>query len=50
MRRVEEGFEELARLETERIEVLDASLSAEDLARRVVGRMRELQYTRGADG
>ena len=50
MRRVEEGFEELARLEPERIEVLDASLSAEDLARRVVGRMRELQYTRGADG
>jgi dTMP kinase len=50
MRRVEEGFEELARLEPERIEVLDASLSAEDLARRVVGRMRELQYTRGVDG
>jgi dTMP kinase len=50
MRRVEEGFEELARLEPERIEVLDASLSAEDLARLVVGRMRELQYTREADG
>ncbi|HEX5700793.1 MAG TPA: dTMP kinase [Rubrobacter sp.] len=50
MRRVEEGFEELARLEPERIEVLDASLSAEDLAGRVVGRMRDLQYTRGADG
>jgi dTMP kinase len=50
MRRVEEGFEELARLEPERIEVLDASLSAENLARVVVGRMRELQYTREADG
>jgi len=50
MRRVEEGFEDLARLEPERIEVLDASLPAEDLARRVVGRIRELQYTRGADG
>ena len=50
MRRVEQGFEELARLESERIEVLDASLSAEDLARRVVGRMRDLQYTREADG
>jgi dTMP kinase len=50
MRRVEEGFEELARLEPERIEVLDASLSAKDLARQVVGRMRELQYTRGVDG
>ena len=49
MRRVEQGFEELARLEPERIEVLDASLSAEDLARRVVGRMRDLQYTREDD-
>jgi thymidylate kinase len=50
MRRVEEGFEELARLETGRIEVLDASLPAEDLARRVVGMMLDLQYTREADG
>jgi dTMP kinase len=47
MRRVEEGFEELARLESERIEVLDASLSPRELAEVVVGRMRELQYTRG---
>ena len=46
MRRVEEGFEELARLEPERIEVLDASLPPQDLAELVVGRMRELQYTR----
>ena len=47
MRRVEEGFEELARLEPERIEVLDASLAADELAELVVGRMRGLQYTRG---
>jgi dTMP kinase len=50
MRRVEEGFEELARLESERIEVLDASLPPRDLAGLVVGRMRDLQYTREADG
>jgi dTMP kinase len=50
MRRVEEGFEELARLESGRIEVLDASLPARDLAGLVVGRMRDLQYTREADG
>ena len=47
MRRVEEGFEELARLEPERIEVLDASLPPEELAGLVVGRIRGLQYTRG---
>jgi dTMP kinase len=50
MRRVEDGFEELVRLEPERIEVLDASLPPLDLARLVVGRMRELQYTREDDG
>jgi dTMP kinase len=50
MRRVEEGFEELVRLEPERIEVLDASLPAQDLAMLVVGRLRGLQYTRGTDG
>ena len=50
MRRVEEGFEELARLEPERIEVLDGSLAPEVLAQLVVGRMRGLQYTRGDDG
>ncbi len=50
MRRVEEGFEELARLEPERIEVLDASLAPEELAQLVVGRMRGLQYTRGDGG
>ncbi len=46
MRRVEEGFEELARLEPGRIEVLDASLAAQVLAEQVVGRVRSLQYTR----
>jgi dTMP kinase len=50
MRRVEEGFEELARLEPGRIEVLDASLAADELAELVVGGMRGLQYTRGDDG
>jgi dTMP kinase len=50
MRRVEEGFEDLARLEPERIEVLDASLAPELLAQLVVGRLRSLQYTRGDDG
>ena len=47
MRRVEEGFEELVRMEPGRIEVLDASLPARELAEIVVGRMRALQYTRG---
>jgi dTMP kinase len=50
MRRVEGGFEELVRLEPERIEVLDAALAPEVLAQLVVGRIRELQYTRGDDG
>jgi dTMP kinase len=47
VRRVEEGFEELARLEPERIEVLDAGRSPEELAELVVGEIRSLQYTRG---
>ncbi len=47
VRRVAAGYEELARLEPGRIEVLDASLSASELAELVVGRMRDLQYTRG---
>ena len=49
VRRVEEGFEELARLEPERIEVLDAGRSPEELAELVVGEIRSLQYTRGGD-
>ena len=47
VRRVEEGFEELARREPERIEVLDASRSPAKLAELVVGEIRRLQYTGG---
>ena len=50
MRRVEEGFEELARREPGRIEVLDATRDPRELAEAVVGRMRALQYTRGGEG
>jgi dTMP kinase len=46
VRRVEEGFEELARLEPERISVLDAARPPEELAELVVGEIRTLQYTR----
>ena len=46
MRRVEEGFEDLARREPERIFVLDATLSPGELAETIVGEMRQLQYTR----
>jgi thymidylate kinase len=46
MRRVEEGFEELARAEPGRIVVLDASSPPQELAGIVVGEMRRLQYTR----
>ncbi|WP_166176575.1 dTMP kinase [Rubrobacter tropicus] len=46
MRRVEEGFEELARQEPERIVVLDASRSPGEMAEKIVGEMRQLQYTR----
>ena len=49
VRRVEEGFEELARLEPERIEVLDAGRPPEELADLVVGEIRVLQYTRGGE-
>jgi len=49
MGRVEEGFEELARLEPDRIEALDARRPPEELAELVVGEMHELQYTRGGD-
>jgi dTMP kinase len=49
VRRVEEGFEELARLEPDRIEVLDATRSPEELAELVVGEIQSLQYTRGGD-
>jgi len=47
MRRVERGFEELAKREPDRFLVLDGSLAPEELADLVVGEMRRLQYTRG---
>lgn len=47
MRRVEEGFEELAAQEPGRILVLDASARPEELAVVVVGEMRRLRFTRG---
>jgi dTMP kinase len=47
VRRVEEGFEELARLEPERIEVLDAIRPPEELAELVVKEIRRVQYARG---
>ena len=47
VRRVEEGFEGLARLEPERIQVLDATRPPEDLAELVVGEIRRLRYARG---
>jgi dTMP kinase len=50
VRRVEEGFEELAHLEPERIEVLDATRSPAELAESVVGEIRRLQYTRRGRG
>jgi len=43
MRRVERGFEELVRLEPERIVVLDATLPPEELAEAVVGETRSLR-------
>lgn len=46
MQRVEEGFEELLRLEPERIEALDATRPPEELAQRVVDGVRNLHYTR----
>lgn len=45
MRRVEDGFEELARRESDRIEVLDASLPPEELARLVRGFLEGRRYT-----
>ena len=46
MKRVEDGFERLARQEPDRIVVLDASSRPEELVGLVVGEMRRLQYTR----
>lgn len=49
MRRVEEGFEELARSEPDRIKVLDASLPPQDLAEAVAREILNLQYSRGSE-
>jgi dTMP kinase len=49
-RRVEEGFEELIRLDPHRIEVLDGERPPEELAELVVGEIRSLRYTYGGDG
>jgi dTMP kinase len=49
-RRVERGFEELIRLEPQRIEVLDGERPPGELAELVVGEMRALQYTRRDGG
>ena len=49
VRRVEEGFEELARREPGRITVLDAARTPEELAELMVGEIRSLQYTRRGD-
>jgi dTMP kinase len=46
MRRVEEGFEEIARSDPDRIKVLDASLPPEKLAEAVAQEILRLQYTR----
>lgn len=45
MRKVEDGFEELVRREPDRITVLDASLSPEELARMVGGILEGRRYT-----
>ncbi|MGH3086975.1 MAG: dTMP kinase [Rubrobacteraceae bacterium] len=47
MNRVEGGFEELACREPDRIEVLDASLSPEELAKIARGFLEERRYTQG---
>jgi len=47
MRRVEEGFEELARREPGRVRVLDGTLPPRELAALVAGELRALGYTRG---
>ena len=45
MRRVEEGFEEIARSEPGRVRVLNATLSPEELVEAVEREIRDLQYT-----
>lgn len=49
MRRVEEGFEEIAHSEPDRVRVLDASLRPEELAETVVHEILNLRRARGSD-
>ena len=46
MRRIEKGFEEIARSEPDRVKVLDAASPPEELAQIVAREIRDLQYTR----
>jgi dTMP kinase len=48
-RRVDEGFEELIRLEPERFEVLDGTRPPEKLAELVVGEIQNLRYARNGE-
>ena len=48
MRRVEEGFEEISRSETDRVRILDASLPPEELVQIIARTIRDLQYTHGS--
>jgi dTMP kinase len=48
MRRVEEGFEEIARSEPDRVRVLDATLPPEGMAKAVAREVRDLHYTCGS--
>jgi dTMP kinase len=48
MRRVEEGFEEIARSEPDRVRVLDATLPPERMAKAVAREVRDLHYTCGS--
>ena len=48
MRRVEAGFEQISRSESDRVRVLDASLPPEELAEIVAREIRDLQYARAS--
>jgi dTMP kinase len=48
MRRVEEGFEEIARSEPDRVRVLDATLPPERMAKAVAREVQDLHYTCGS--
>ncbi|MDQ4127858.1 MAG: dTMP kinase [Actinomycetota bacterium] len=48
MRRVEQGFEEIAHSEPDRVRVLDATLPPERMAKAVVSEVLDLHYTSGS--